>query len=69
MKKHFITGLVILLPLVVTIAVVIFLVNFLTDPFIDGVSSLLGKLHIINKGFLFLSHLSSCSATAPKSSF
>jgi uncharacterized membrane protein len=55
MKKHFITGLVILLPLVVTIAVVIFLVNFLTDPFIDGVSALLAKMHIINKGFLFLS--------------
>jgi uncharacterized membrane protein len=55
MKKHFITGLVILLPLVVTIAVVIFLVNFLTDPFIDVVSALLSKFNIINKGFLFLS--------------
>lgn len=55
MKKHFITGLVILLPLVVTIAVVIFLVNFLTEPFIGIVSAVLTKLHIINKGFLFLS--------------
>ena len=54
MKKHFITGLVILLPLVVTIAVVIFLVNFLTEPFIGVVSAILTKLHIINKGFLFL---------------
>jgi uncharacterized membrane protein len=54
MKKHFITGLVILLPLVVTIAVVIFLVNFLTEPFIGIVSALFSKLHIINKGFLFL---------------
>jgi uncharacterized membrane protein len=54
MKKHFITGLVILLPLVVTIAVVIFLVNFLTQPFIGAVSALLAKLHVINKGFLFL---------------
>lgn len=54
MKKHFITGFVILLPLVVTIAVVIFLVNFLTQPFIGIVSTILSKLHIINKGFLFL---------------
>ncbi|MBS0604077.1 MAG: DUF502 domain-containing protein [Verrucomicrobia bacterium] len=55
MKKHFITGLVILLPLVVTIAVVIFLVNFLTEPFMGVVSAILAKFNIINKGFLFLS--------------
>jgi uncharacterized membrane protein len=55
MKKYFITGLVILLPLVVTIAVVIFLVNFLTQPFIGAVSAILTKLHLINHGFLFLS--------------
>lgn len=55
MKKHFITGLVILLPLAVTIAVVIFLVNFLTEPFIGVVSAILSKLNIINRGFLFLS--------------
>lgn len=54
MKKHFITGLVILLPLVVTIAVVIFLVNFLTQPFVGIVSGALTKLHIVNHGFLFL---------------
>ena len=54
MKKHFITGLVILLPLAVTIAVVVFLVNFLTQPFIGIVSAVLSKLHLINTGFLFL---------------
>jgi uncharacterized membrane protein len=54
MKKHFITGLVILLPLAVTIAVVVFLVNFLTQPFIGAVSAVLTKLNIINRGFLFL---------------
>lgn len=54
MKKHFITGLVFLLPLVVTIAVIIFLVNFLTQPFIGIVSTILTKLNLINKGFLFL---------------
>jgi len=54
MKKHFITGLVILLPLAITIAVVIFLVNFLTEPFIGVVSSVLARFDIINHGFLFL---------------
>jgi uncharacterized membrane protein len=33
MKKHFITGLIILLPLAVTIAIVFFILNFLTQPF------------------------------------
>lgn len=54
MKKHFITGLVILLPLVVTIMVLVFLINFLTQPFIGIVSSLLKQFDIINHGFLFL---------------
>jgi uncharacterized membrane protein len=55
MKKHFITGLVILLPLVVTIMVLVFLINFLTQPFVGMVSSALKELGILNKGFLFLS--------------
>jgi len=55
MKKYFITGLVFLLPLVVTIAVLIFLVNFLTQPFIGIVSAFLTKMGLANKGFLFLS--------------
>ncbi|MES2344725.1 MAG: DUF502 domain-containing protein [Chlamydiota bacterium] len=55
MKKYFLTGLVILLPLVVTIMVITFLVNFLTQPFIGIVSSFLCRFHIINEGFLFLS--------------
>lgn len=35
MKKHFITGLIILLPLAVTLAVVFFILNFITDPFVN----------------------------------
>ena len=54
MKKHFITGLLVLLPLVVTIAVVVFLVNFLTKPFIGFVSTILAKFDIINRGLFFL---------------
>jgi uncharacterized membrane protein len=55
MKKYFITGLVFLLPLVVTIAVLIFLVNFLTKPFIGIVSAFLTKMGLAHKGFFFLS--------------
>ena len=54
MKKYFITGLIVLLPLVVTIAVVVFLVNFLTKPFIGFVSTILVKFDIINRGLFFL---------------
>lgn len=41
MKRYFITGLVILLPLAVTIAVVVFIMNFLTEPFIGIVENFL----------------------------
>ena len=56
MKKYFITGLVILLPLAVTIAIVVFIVNFLTKPFIGIVSGFLRDFDILNKGFFFLTH-------------
>lgn len=54
MKKYFITGLVILLPLAVTTALVIFVVNFLTKPFIGFVSQFLSQTAIREIGFLFL---------------
>lgn len=54
MKKYFITGLVILLPLAVTIAIVIFIVNFLTQPFIGFVSNFLSNINTLNRDFLFL---------------
>lgn len=41
MKKHFITGLVILLPLAVTIALVAFIVNVLTQPFVGVIEQFL----------------------------
>lgn len=55
MKKYFITGLVILLPLAVTIAILAFVVNFLTQPFVGFVTRFLKEFQIINRGFLFLS--------------
>lgn len=54
MKKYFITGLVILLPLAVTIAIVVFIVNFLTGPFIGLVSHFLTNYANIQSNFLFL---------------
>lgn len=48
MKKHFVTGLALLLPLVLTLLVVWFLVNLLTKPF-------LGFAHEILQGFGFSS--------------
>jgi len=54
MKKYFITGLIFLLPLAVTIAIIAFIVNFLTQPFIGLVSSLLSHLDLLNRSYLFL---------------
>lgn len=55
MRKSFITGLVILLPLALTLVIVMFLVNLLTDPFAGLVQGIFGYYGIFSKGFLFLS--------------
>lgn len=54
MKKYFITGLVILLPIAVTVFILAIIINFLTQPFIGLVSQFLSHFNIINRGFLFL---------------
>lgn len=54
MKKYFVTGLVILLPLAVTVAIVVFTVNFLTKPFIGMVSEFLKDFGIKHNNFFFL---------------
>ena len=55
MRKHFITGLVLLLPLAVTTAIVAFIVNMLTTPFVGIVSNVFTEFHVIQSSFLFLS--------------
>ncbi len=55
MKKYFITGLVILLPLAVTVTLIVFIVNFLTKPFVGFFVNFLKDLDMLNKGFFFLS--------------
>lgn len=55
MKKYFITGLVILLPATVTIAILIFIVNLLTKPFVGFVTKILSETKIKDLSFYFFS--------------
>lgn len=55
MKKYFVTGLVILLPLALTLLVVAFIFNFLTDPFLGLTRAILDHYGLLHTGFLFLS--------------
>lgn len=52
MKKYFLTGLATLLPIAITVAVVLFMIRLLTDPFIDFVSHLFSKVNIPSIGIL-----------------
>lgn len=54
MKKYFITGLILLLPLVLTAMLVIFIINLFTKPFVGAVSGLFQYLGLFQDGFLFL---------------
>lgn len=55
MKKHLITGLVILLPLALTIFIVLSIFNLLTDPFVGVVKGVLNYFGVFRGGFFFLS--------------
>jgi len=55
LKTYFITGIVILLPLALTLAIVTFIFNLLTEPFVGIVKSILDKHTLLENGFLFLS--------------
>lgn len=55
MKRYFITGLVILLPVALTLAIVIFIIKLLTEPFVGIFKSILGYYHFLDHGFLFFS--------------
>lgn len=54
-KQHFIAGLVILLPLTLTIAIVLFIFNFLTAPFVGFVTTFFTHYGLFQDGFLFFS--------------
>ncbi len=55
MKKSFITGLVIWLPLALTVMLVIFIVNFMTTPFMGFTQEVLKATGLLENGFFFLS--------------
>lgn len=55
MKRYFITGLVVLLPVTLTLLVVAFVFNLLTIPFLGVTQAILSHFGIVNSGFLFLS--------------
>jgi uncharacterized membrane protein len=55
MKKYLLTGLATLLPLALTVAIVLFLVNLLTAPFIGMVKPLLMKFSLFQQGVGFIS--------------
>lgn len=55
MKKHFLTGLAILLPAIITLFFVTFVINFLTKPFIGLMQRILIHYDILNHPFLFFS--------------
>src|SRR5438477_9977157 len=55
MKKYFITGLIVLLPLALTIAIVMFMVNLLTAPFVGIVRGVFHYLGLLDSNFLILS--------------
>jgi uncharacterized membrane protein len=53
-KKYFVTGLVILLPVAVTVAIITFVINFLTAPFVGFFEQLLTdtQLYAAHKGIV-----------------
>lgn len=55
MKKYFITGLVILAPLALTLIIILFIFNFLTVPFAGGVSAIFDYYDWFENGFWFIS--------------
>lgn len=53
-RKYFITGLIILLPLVLTLGVLIFIFNLLTEPLAGLVAAFFDHYNIMADGFLFI---------------
>lgn len=55
MKKNFLTGLVILLPIGLTLIIVLFIINLLTRPFLDIAERLLQATPLVHGNYPFLS--------------
>lgn len=55
MKKYFITGLIILLPLAVTFGIAVFFFNLLTEPLAGAIAHLLDRYDLLESDHLFFS--------------
>ncbi len=55
MKRYFLTGLAILLPLALTLAIISFIFNFLTDPFVGVVRDIFDYFGLLEVNFYFFS--------------
>lgn len=55
MKTNFLTGLILILPITLTIVIITWLINLLTSPFQSGIEGVLNYYHVLDKPILFLS--------------
>lgn len=54
MKKYFFTGLITLLPIALTIMLLVYILDFLTEPFIALIKNIVGEIPIKHKFFMTL---------------
>lgn len=54
MKRYFVTGLILLSPLALTFAILMFIFNLLTEPFAGIVAAIFNRYALFEGGFLFL---------------
>jgi uncharacterized membrane protein len=57
MKKNFITGVVLLLPVTLTFAIFIFIIDVLTNPFIGFTENIISHYHLFHSSFLAKNHI------------
>lgn len=55
LKRYFLTGLIILAPVALTFAIILFIFNLLTVPFAGAVTAIFDRYNMLDTGFLFLS--------------
>jgi uncharacterized membrane protein len=55
MKKNFMTGFVMILPLAITLVLLNFILNFVTKPFVGPVAHFLNHFHILDEPFYIFS--------------
>ncbi len=64
MKKHLTTGLAILLPIVLTLMILNFLIDFLTHPFLVPVSALMARFDFFHRSFFLFNEMTLVTMTS-----